>query len=129
MLKLGSTLFASLLRQHLRMPNAFEAWISPGRHSEAFSETIFTSRVERIQAPQAHPVPKHAHFPRGPFPPEMFAEPTVITEYPGAYPDDGSNLDVGTTAQNGFKSTRWLRCAECFDRVKETETESHVCNG
>jgi len=100
----------------------------------AFDESIFATRIQRIDAPQAHPVPKHAHAPRGPFPPEMTqgnpaSEPKIVVDYQSAFPEDGSDTPLGSTAQNKFKPIKWLRCANCFVRVREEETEDHVCEG
>jgi hypothetical protein len=99
----------------------------------SFDELIWATRVQRIKAPQAHPVPAHPHAPNGPFPPELTegnpaSEPKMVVSYEQAYPEDGSNLAPGTTAQNKFKSPKWLRCGSCFARVKEDETQDHVCD-
>jgi hypothetical protein len=97
-----------------------------------FDESIFATRVQRIAAPQAHPIPSHAHMPSGPFPPELTqgdpaSEPKMVIEYNPAFPEDGSDMPIGGTAQNKFKADRWLRCVDCFERVKEAETDLHTC--
>ena len=56
-------------------------------------------RIQRIETKQGHPVPKSAHHPRGPFPPEMMQKPTVITDYKPL--DD--EIPVGGTAQNDYR--------------------------
>jgi len=110
----------------------FRDWIPVHRDSPTFEQPIFATRVQRIAAVQTHPVPNHAHAPRGPFPPEMqqgnpASEPEIVIDYDQAFPDDGSNLQLGTTAQNKFRAYRWLRCGTCFERVREDQTEAHVC--
>lgn len=85
-------------------------------------------RVTRKPAIQVHPVPSSVQAPRGPFPPELFREPEIITDYFSENSEDGSNLPLGATAQNNFKPERWLRCSVCLSRVLSTETEKHVCD-
>lgn len=86
-----------------------------------FDEPIYAVRVERKQAIQTHPVPSKVSAPYGPFPHEMFDEPEIIsaTEY--------VEFEPGATVQNNFKPEKMLRCARCQARVKETETETHIC--
>lgn len=86
-----------------------------------FDEPIFAVRVERKQAVQTHPVPKKVSPPQGPFPAEMFDEPDIISvpEY--------QEFEPGATAQNNFKPDKYLRCARCLVRVRESETEDHIC--
>lgn len=106
----------------------------------AFDVPIFTTSVERHKAVQVHPFPKHGIRPQGPFPPEMqgyepysgnqahiLAEPKLVREYPYAENDDGRDFELGATAQNNFKPLRYLRCSECYERVREDETDFHVC--
>ena len=83
--------------------------------------------VERIDAIQVHPIPKHQVAARGPFPPELFREPEIVTQYESAYNENGDSYEKGATTQNNFTPPRWLRCGECLARVKDTETELHVC--
>jgi len=84
-------------------------------------------KIYREQAKQTHPVPTRAHSPRGPFPPELFAESAIVTDYQPAYSEDGSEHPVGGTAQNNFKPIKWLYCGTCYEKVKSTETATHVC--
>lgn len=86
-----------------------------------FDEPIYAVRVERKQAVQTHPVPKKVSAPQGPFPSEMFDEPDIISvpEYQEFAP--------GATAQNNFRPEKYLRCARCLARVKEADTETHIC--
>lgn len=106
----------------------------------AFNVPIYTTMVEKIDAVQIHPVPKHGVRPQGPFPPEMqgyapeygeqahiLAEPKLIREYPAAENDDGSDYALGATAQNNFKPLRYLVCSVCYERVREDLTPDHVC--
>jgi hypothetical protein len=107
---------------------------------EVFNERVFTLNVQRIAAKQTHPVPKHGMAPQGPFPPEMqgydeatnrfahiLAEPKLVYDYQAAESDDGSDFELGTTAQNNYRPIRWLRCGTCLERVREDETQFHVC--
>ena len=115
-------------------------------------------RIIRVQAVQAHAVPKHAHAPRGPFPPEMqgfnqrsieldgygevidgseyleendanpAAQPQIITEYESEQAADGANFPLGATAQNNFRPEKMYRCRHCDARVAEHELEEHECD-
>ena len=82
-------------------------------------------RIERIVTKQGHPVPETAHSPKGPFPPELFSEPELITEYT---PFDEEH-PRGATAQTSFKSPRMFRCNYCTDVVLEHEMSDHICKG
>lgn len=82
-------------------------------------------RIQRVITKQGHPVPKSAHSPKGPFAPELFVEPEVITEYT---PFD-HDMPRGATAQNGFKSPRMFRCSYCTMVVLEHEMSDHICQG
>lgn len=113
-------------------------------------------RIIRVQAVQAHAVPKTVHNPRGPFPPEMqgfnpgytelgdegfdrttterydedahpAAQPEIVYEYAQEQGEDGSDYDLGATAQNDFKPQRFFRCRHCMARVLEHEIEEHEC--
>jgi hypothetical protein len=87
----------------------------------AFNNPVYTLSVEKIDAVQIHPFPKHAVRPQGPFPPEqqgyepeygnqahILAEPKLVREYPAAENEDGSDYALGATAQNNFKPLRYL---------------------
>ena len=80
-------------------------------------------RVTRVITKQGHPVPSSAHSPKGPFPPELFAAPEIITEYT-SFDDDNP---IGATAQNNFKSPKMFRCNECSMVIFEHEMPDHVC--
>ncbi len=86
-----------------------------------FDEPIFAVRVERKQAVQTHPVPKKVTAPQGPFPHEMFDEPEIVSV------PEVVEFEPGATVQNNFKPEKYLRCARCLVRVKESETEDHIC--
>jgi hypothetical protein len=84
-------------------------------------------RVTKKDAIQVHPIPKTMVEPKGPFPRELFDEPTIVVDYPTQDSEDGSHFPLGATVQNNFKPLRYLRCSVCLVRVLETETEDHVC--
>ena len=76
-------------------------------------------------AKQGHAVPSVAHSPRGPFPRELFRESEIVDAYDAT--EYGDDMPLGGTAQNNYTPPKWLRCATCFERVLETETELHTC--
>ena len=83
--------------------------------------------IERIKTKQGHPVPKTAHAPKGPFPPELFEQPEVVVDYT-PQPDGGEeDMPLGSTAQNDFKPIRWFRCKSCRDLVPEPQLGTHMC--
>jgi hypothetical protein len=84
-------------------------------------------RVTNHKAIQVHPVPEHALEPKGPFPRELFKEPEIVYDYAPALDEGGGDFPAGSTVQNGFKPIKYLRCIVCSARVKEDETEFHVC--
>jgi hypothetical protein len=65
--------------------------------------------------------------PRGPFPPELFAEPEIVDTYKSALDEDGSSFPLGATAQNSFNPPKHVRCALCLARVLESEKDQHIC--
>jgi hypothetical protein len=79
--------------------------------------------VQRIITKQGHPVPSSSYAPRGPFPPELFIDPEIITDY---VPFD-EEYDRGATAQTDFKSPKLFRCKECTMIVLEHEVPDHRC--
>lgn len=89
-----------------------------------FDEVVLATRVERIAAVQAHPVPDKVMLPQGPFSRELLAEPEIVTDYEPAFQND---YLPGATAQNNFTPPKYLRCAVCFARVLEQDTPNHVC--
>jgi hypothetical protein len=85
-------------------------------------------RITRVDAVQAHPVPKTLINPRGPFPVELFDEPEIIDEYDQDLAEDGSNFPVGATVQNNYAGPRKLVCSSCDARVFENKTGDHECD-
>jgi hypothetical protein len=83
--------------------------------------------IRTVQAFQGHPVPDRVTRPRGPFPPELFVQPEIVNEYDPAFNEDGDGFEPGSTAQNNFTPPKWLRCYDCHERVREDETEFHIC--
>ena len=83
--------------------------------------------IQRIKTKQGHPVPKTAGYAKGPFPPELFEQPEVISNYT-PQPDSGDEeIPLGATAQNNFKGIRWFRCKTCRDIVPESKLGNHSC--
>lgn len=66
-------------------------------------------------------------MPKGPFPDHLFYEPEIVDDYLPAMNEDGLGIPEGATAQNNFKPIKWLYCGVCYEKVKSTETENHVC--
>lgn len=80
-------------------------------------------RVIRKAAYQGHAVPATAGYPRGPFNPEILAQPVIVF-------DDNDPDDVfppGATAQNGYRGVQMFRCRDCGAIVREEDVESHRC--
>lgn len=84
-------------------------------------------KITRVQAIQAHPVPKRVHEPYGPFPVELFDEPEIVYDYHSEDDDGTSSLEPGATAQNDYKPERFFRCRHCHARVTEAEMDAHSC--
>lgn len=84
-------------------------------------------RVERIATKQVHPVPTKVHQPKGPFPPEVLAEPKIVRDYIKQADDGGEQDSIEGTAQNNFQPTRWFRCNDCSMLVSEAQLETHSC--
>jgi len=82
-------------------------------------------RVERIVTKQGHPVPKTAGYAKGPFPPELYQRPEVVTDYE---PFD-QDMPEGGTAQNNFKEPKVFRCSICEEYMYEHKTLDHICEG
>jgi hypothetical protein len=85
-------------------------------------------RIIRYETKQGHPVPKSAMAPRGPFPPELFRDPEIITDYVPQSDGGGEEIPEGGTAQNNFRELRWFKCRVCGDIVSEHEVDSHICD-
>jgi hypothetical protein len=84
-------------------------------------------KIIKRQAIQAYPVPDKLMPIRGPFSPELLAEPKIVYDYESAYNEDGGDFAQGSTVQNNFNPPKYLRCKVCLVRVLETETELHSC--
>lgn len=106
-------------------------------------------KIYREDAKQVHPVPSHVYSPKygveSPYDngapgwasgratsPDLFEtdigyESEIVDDYFPAMPEDGSDIPLGATAQNNFQPIKWLYCSVCYERVKSTETGSHVC--
>ena len=84
-------------------------------------------KIEKIVTKQGHPVPSTVTRPRGPFPPELLAEPKIIYDYERQADNGGEELPVEGTPQNNYKETRWFRCNLCEILVSENQLETHIC--
>jgi hypothetical protein len=84
-------------------------------------------RIERIITRQGHPIPGKVTQPRGPFPPELLAEPKIIYEYDRQSDSGEEDLPVEGTAQNNFKESKWFSCNACKLVLTESQTETHIC--
>jgi hypothetical protein len=82
-------------------------------------------RVMTVPAKQVHFVPSRPHAPRGPFPPEIFGDRTVVDDYE-PQPDGGGEQVYGT-AQNGYRAPRIFRCKSCGSVLLENELDDHEC--
>lgn len=74
---------------------------------------------------QGHPVPKTAHSPKGPFPPELTKEPEIVTDY---VPFD-EDVPIGGTAQNNFVEPKIFKCRLCNQFLYENKIPDHICGG
>lgn len=72
--------------------------------------------IIRKFAVQGHAVPKTAHAPRGPFPPEVLAQSSV-------YYEDTH----GDSLHESFDDVRLFRCKDCGTILYEDELEAHLC--
>lgn len=86
-------------------------------------------KITRINAVQAHPVPKRVHEPRGPFPDNLFDEPEIVTSYSVENDEHGENFEPGATAQNNYRPPKFYRCKSCKAKVSEVELSAHDCEG
>lgn len=72
--------------------------------------------IIRKFAVQGHAIPKTAHAPRGPFPPEVLAQSSVY--YEG---------DHGDSLHEAFDDVRLFRCKDCGTILYEVELDDHLC--
>lgn len=85
--------------------------------------------IRSYEAKQAHYVPKRAYYARTleQLLDTYQGQPEIVYDYDPAQPEDGSEYPDGATAQNNFQPIKWLYCGTCYEKVKSTETASHVC--
>jgi hypothetical protein len=79
-------------------------------------------RVIQKDAVQAHPVPRRVYEARGPFGRWQPEEILDLPYDPDAFPP-------GSTAQNGMQEIVRYQCRQCLAILKETQLDSHVCEG
>lgn len=73
-------------------------------------------KLIRKFAVQGHAVPLHSHSPRGPFPPEVLAQPQMEVD-----PQHSDSL------HEALDSTRFFKCRACEEVLLETELDNHDC--
>ena len=67
-------------------------------------------------AVQGHAVPSVAHSPRGPFPPEVLAQPRMEMD---SYHSDSLHV--------GLDDVRFFKCRACEEVLLETDLDNHDC--
>ena len=72
--------------------------------------------VIRKFARQGHAVPSSVHSPRGPFPPEVLAQPQMAHD---EYHADSLHV--------GLDDLRFFKCRACEEVLLETELDNHDC--
>jgi len=65
---------------------------------------------------QGHSVPTVVHSPRGPFPPEVLAQPQMT-----------ESVEHGDSLHVGLDDVRFFRCKECEEILESQELEEHNC--
>lgn len=78
-------------------------------------------RVIQRDAVQAHAVPSRVYEARGPF---GRWQPEIVD-----LPYDPDKFPPGATAQNKMTEVVMYQCNRCEAILKETELDSHVCEG
>jgi len=73
--------------------------------------------IIRKFAIQGHAVPKTAHAPRGPFPPEVMTQSSVYYE-----------ADHGDSLHEALDDVRLFRCKDCGNILYEAELSDHDCD-
>jgi hypothetical protein len=74
--------------------------------------------IIRKFAVQGHAVPSGYSSPRGPFPPEIFAQnPRAEDEFPHS-----------DSLHEALDNIRMFRCKDCSDILYEDELHTHDCN-
>jgi hypothetical protein len=66
---------------------------------------------------QGHPVPNGYTVPRGPFPPEIYAQTRV--RY--------GTEEYGDSLHEALDDIRLFRCKECGDILYEEQLNNHIC--
>ena len=72
--------------------------------------------IIRKFAIQGHAVPSSVQTPRGPFPPEVLAQPQMTEDI-----EHGDSLHVG------LDDVRFFRCKECEEILESHELNEHNC--
>jgi hypothetical protein len=72
--------------------------------------------IIRKFAVQGHAVPRTAHSPRGPFPPEVLAQSGV-----------NYDTDYGDSLHPALDDVRMFRCRDCGTILYEEELSIHEC--
>ena len=73
--------------------------------------------IVRKFAIQGHAVPSVVHSPRGPFPPEVLAQPQMsVDEY------HADSLHVG------LDDVRFFKCRDCEEILLEDDLDEHECD-
>jgi hypothetical protein len=67
-------------------------------------------------AVQGHAVPSVVHSPRGPFPPEVLAQPEMTVD---EYHSDSLHV--------GLDDVRFFKCKDCEEVLLENELDTHEC--
>lgn len=74
-------------------------------------------KVIRKFAIQGHDVPLTSHAPRGPFPPEVLAQPKMqVTE------------DHSDSLHSGLDEVKFFKCRDCQDILLGSELDDHECD-
>lgn len=73
--------------------------------------------VIRKFAIQGHAVPTYAHSPRGPFPPEVLAQPQMT-----------ETMEYGDSLHVGLDDVRFFKCKGCNEVLESHELEGHNCS-
>jgi hypothetical protein len=73
--------------------------------------------IIRKFAVQGHPIPKTAHAPRGPFPPEVISQSSVY------YGEE----TYGDSLHEALDDIRLFRCKDCATILYEDELSAHQC--
>lgn len=72
--------------------------------------------VIRKFAVQGHAIPSVVHSPRGPFPPEVLAEPEMAFD-----PSHADSLHVG------LDDVRFFKCRDCDEVLLGEDLDEHIC--